>query len=236
VAALADTPHQAWTDGEHSFALAEDSRNETKAFEKDANSGYWMNSYVGWLDAEKDNKLLAAQMRNLDDSCLGGWYTQWRRSRTEFIPFAGAEKRHEFPCTRPLSLSVSPVTEVTRILLAIEQGDPLAAEQLLPLVYDELRKLAARNLAHEKPGQTLQPTALVHEAYLRLVGDREEPQWNGRGHFFAAAADVMRHILVDNARRKRRAKHGGGRQRVPLEDAVPAPQRRRTTCWPLTRR
>jgi RNA polymerase sigma factor (TIGR02999 family) len=115
------------------------------------------------------------------------------------------------------------MTEVTRILLALDQGDPLAAEQLLPLVYDELRKLAAKNLAHEKPGQTLQPTALVHEAYLRLVGERDEPQWNGRGHFFAAAADVMRHILVDNARRKRSAKHGGARKRVPLDNAVPAP-------------
>jgi RNA polymerase sigma factor (TIGR02999 family) len=115
------------------------------------------------------------------------------------------------------------MNEVTQLLNAIANGDPDAASQVLPLVYAELRQLAARKLAHEKPGQTLQPTALVHEAYLRLVGDSQGPHWNGRGHFFAAAAEAMRHILVDNARRKRRAKHGGGRQRVPLDDAVPAP-------------
>jgi RNA polymerase sigma factor (TIGR02999 family) len=115
------------------------------------------------------------------------------------------------------------MTDVTQLLNAIVNGDPDAASQVLPLVYAELRRLAAQKLAHEKPGQTLQPTALVHEAYLRLVGDRQEPHWNGRGHFFAAAAEAMRHILVDNARRKRRAKHGGGWQRVPLDEAVPAP-------------
>jgi RNA polymerase sigma factor (TIGR02999 family) len=115
------------------------------------------------------------------------------------------------------------VTEITRILSAIEQGDPHAARQLLPLIYDELRSLAAHRLAHEAPGQTLQPTALVHEAYLRLVGPAEERRWNDRRHFFAAAAEAMRHILVDRARRKRRAKHGGGRRRVALEEAVPAP-------------
>src|SRR5262245_11816729 len=95
------------------------------------------------------------------------------------------------------------MSEVTRILSAIEQGDPSAAEQLLPLVYDELRKLAAQRLAHEAPGQTLQATALVHEAYLRLVGQSEEQHWDSRGHFFAAAAEAMRRILVENARRKR---------------------------------
>src|SRR5205807_4467612 len=89
--------------------------------------------------------------------------------------------------------------------------------------YDELRKLAAQKLAQEKPGQTLQPTALVHEAYLRLVGPAGARRWNDHGHFFAAAAEAMRHILVDNARRKRRAKHGGGRHRVALDEAVPAP-------------
>jgi RNA polymerase sigma factor (TIGR02999 family) len=115
------------------------------------------------------------------------------------------------------------MSEVTRILSAIEQGDPHAPEQLLPLVYDELRQLAAQKLVQEKPGQTLQPTALVHEAYLRLVGPADTRRWNDRGHFFAAAAEAMRHILVDNARRKRRPKHGGGRQRVPLDDALPAP-------------
>src|SRR5689334_14731448 len=101
--------------------------------------------------------------------------------------------------------------DVTRILSAIEQGDASAAEQLLPLVYEELRRLAAEKMANERPGQTLQATALVHEAYLRLVGNGGEPHWTSRGHFFAAAAQAMRNILVDNARRKRRPKHGGGR-------------------------
>src|SRR5215212_6682447 len=101
------------------------------------------------------------------------------------------------------SLATSSMTDVTRILSAIEQGDPKAAEGLLPLVYDELRKLAARKLAHETPGQTLQATALVHEAYLRLVG-QQDPGWDGRGHFFAAAAEAMRRILVDRARDRRR--------------------------------
>src|SRR5947209_5156027 len=101
-------------------------------------------------------------------------------------------------------------TDVTRILSAIEQGDPHAAEQLLPLVYDELRQLAAHKLAQEKPGQTLQATALVHEAYLRLVDTDQARQWNSRGHFFAAAAEAMRRILVEAARRKKTAKHGGG--------------------------
>src|SRR6478736_3687744 len=106
------------------------------------------------------------------------------------------------------------MSEVTRILSAIEQGDPHAAEQLLPLVYNELRKLAAQKLAQEAPGQTLQATALVHEAYLRLVGGTQgDPGWEHRGHFFAAAAEAMRRILVDNARRKGAEKHGGGWQR-----------------------
>src|SRR5580765_1677951 len=101
------------------------------------------------------------------------------------------------------------VADVTQILNAIEQGDPHAAEELLPLVYDELRQLAAARLASEKPGQTLQPTALVHEAYLRLVGGDQPRDWNGRGHFFAAAADAMRRILVDRARHKKSRKGGG---------------------------
>jgi RNA polymerase sigma factor (TIGR02999 family) len=112
---------------------------------------------------------------------------------------------------------------ITQVLNAVEQGDAHAAEQLLPLVYAELRKLAAEKLAGEKPGQTLQATALVHEAYLRLVSSGADPHFNGRGHFFAAAAQAMRNILVDNARRKRRPKHGGGRQRVALDEALPAP-------------
>src|SRR5262245_10057536 len=111
------------------------------------------------------------------------------------------------------------MSDVTRILSAIEQGDPHAAEQLLPLVYDELRKLAAQRLTQEKPGQTLQATALVHEAYLRLVDADKVQHWNGRGHFFAAAAEAMRRILVESARRKQADKRGGGRRRVPLDDA-----------------
>jgi RNA polymerase sigma factor (TIGR02999 family) len=110
------------------------------------------------------------------------------------------------------------MNEVTRILSDIEQGDPQAAEGLLPLVYDELRRLAARRLAHEKPGQTLQATALVHEAYLRLVGT-QDPGWDSRGHFFASAAEAMRRILVDNARRKKATKASGGRARVALAEA-----------------
>ncbi len=113
---------------------------------------------------------------------------------------------------------VMALSEVTRILSAIEQGDTRAAEQLLPLIYSELRRLAAQRLAQEKPGQTLQATALVHEAYLRLV-DRDNVQsWNGRGHFFAAAAEAMRRILIDQARKKKSRKHGGGLEQVPLEE------------------
>jgi RNA polymerase sigma factor (TIGR02999 family) len=116
------------------------------------------------------------------------------------------------------------MSEVTRILTAIEQGDPQAASQLLPLVYDELRQLAAQKLAHEPQGQTLQPTALVHEAYLRLVGAEHESNWDNRGHFFAAATEAMRRILVENARRKQRDRHGGGRRRVELPDLPVADQ------------
>jgi RNA polymerase sigma factor (TIGR02999 family) len=110
------------------------------------------------------------------------------------------------------------MSDVTRILTAIEQGDARAADELLPLVYDELRRLAARKMSHEQPGQTLQATALVHEAYIRLVGS-DDRDWSGRTHFFAAAAEAMRRILIENARRKQRLKHGGPRQRVDLEDA-----------------
>lgn len=112
------------------------------------------------------------------------------------------------------------MNDVTRILSAIEHGDPRAAEQLLPLVYDELRKLATQRLAHEKPGQTLQATALVHDAYLRLVGDEQPRDWNSRGHFFAAAAEAMRRIVIDRARDRRRLKRGGGGQRVDLDLGV----------------
>jgi RNA polymerase sigma factor (TIGR02999 family) len=118
------------------------------------------------------------------------------------------------------------MSEVTRILSAIEQGDPHAAEQLLPLVYDELRKLAAQKLAQEKPGQTLQATALVHEAYLRLVDVEKAEHWNSRGHFFAAAAEAMRRILVEQARHKRRLKRGGNCERLDfagLDIAIDGP-------------
>jgi RNA polymerase sigma factor (TIGR02999 family) len=111
------------------------------------------------------------------------------------------------------------MSEVTHILSAIEQGDPHAAEQLLPLVYEELRRLAAQKLAQEKPGQTLQATALVHEAYLRLVDTEQAQTWNSRGHFFAAAAEAMRRLLVESARRKQAQKHGGERTRVDLDRA-----------------
>jgi RNA polymerase sigma factor (TIGR02999 family) len=113
------------------------------------------------------------------------------------------------------------MTDLTRILLDIEQGNTKAAEQLLPLVYEELRKLAAQKLAHEKPGQTLQTTALVHEAYLRLVGSEPDAHWNSRGHFIAAAAEAMRRILVENARRKKTEKRGGKRKRIDLSQAEP---------------
>ncbi len=111
------------------------------------------------------------------------------------------------------------MTSVTRILSQLEQ-DPTAAEQLLPLVYDELRRLAMARLANEQPGQTLQPTALVHEAYMRLVNQQQEQHWNSRGHFFGAAAEAMRRILVDIARSKQAAKRGGNRKRVPLDDQI----------------
>jgi RNA polymerase sigma factor (TIGR02999 family) len=119
------------------------------------------------------------------------------------------------------------INDVTGILAAMENGDPQTAEQLLPLVYDELKRLAAAKLAQERPGQTPQPTALVHEAYLRLLGDCDDLRWNNRRHFFMAAAEAMRRILVDNARRKLSSKHGGGWRRSDLDevdaDALPDP-------------
>jgi len=121
---------------------------------------------------------------------------------------------HECPVQADV---VQPMSEVTRILSAIEQGDPQAAEQLLPLVYAELRRLATQKLAREKPGQTLDATALVHEAYVRLVDVENAQHWNSRGHFFAAAAEAMRRILVDQARQKQSQRRGGGRKRRPLE-------------------
>ena len=118
------------------------------------------------------------------------------------------------------------MSDVTRILSAIEQGDPTAAEQLLPLVYGELRRLAAQKLAQEQAGQTLQATALVHEAYLRLVDGERAQHWNSRGHFFAAAAEAMRRILVDNARRKQSMKRGGGRARLDIDQLAAATSER----------
>jgi RNA polymerase sigma factor (TIGR02999 family) len=116
------------------------------------------------------------------------------------------------------------MNDVTRILSAVEQGDPQAAEQLLPLVYDELRKLAALQMAHDRPGETLNATALVHEAYLRLVGAENDRRYHDRGHFFAAAATAMRHIRIDQARRKKTEKHGGKVQCLELDErAAPTP-------------
>ena len=112
------------------------------------------------------------------------------------------------------------MSDVTKILDQIQQGDPAGAERLLPLVYDELRRLAAGHMAREKAGHTLDATALVHEAYLRLVGPIQNDQWENRGHFFAAAAEAMRRILVDSARRKARIRHGGGQRKVPLPDQL----------------
>ena len=134
------------------------------------------------------------------------------------VPLCGI-RLHKPPFERmPLQRGRSGMDDITHIMSAIEAGDPNAAAQLLPLVYDELRKLAAQRLAHEKPGQTLQATALVHEAFLRLVGDGQEQHWDHRGHFFAAAAEAMRRILVDIARRKQTVRHGGQRKRVPLQE------------------
>jgi RNA polymerase sigma factor (TIGR02999 family) len=126
---------------------------------------------------------------------------------------------HAHPVSIAAPVVVAPMNEVTRILSAVEQGDPQAAEQLLPLVYDELRKLAAVRLAQERPGQTLQATALVHDAYLKLVDSDKAQHWNSRGHFFGAAAEAMRRILVDQARRKQAHKRGGQGRRVPLDAA-----------------
>ena len=127
------------------------------------------------------------------------------------------------------------MNDVTRILAAIDRGEPRAADQLLPLVYDELRRLAAQRLAGEAPGQTLEPTGLVHEAYLRLVDAEQPGDWHGRGHFFAAAAEAMRRILVENARRKRRLKHGGGGGGSSWTRRPWRNPGRRTSCWPSTR-
>ncbi len=134
-------------------------------------------------------------------------------------PELDAERRMTFALTTGASGSMGFMSEVTRLLYAIETGDPQAAEQLLPLVYAELRQLAAQKLSHEKPGQTLQATALVHEAYLRLAGDEQNPQWDNRRHFFAAAAEAMRRILIEAARRKVRLKCQDDRVRLEFSEA-----------------
>src|SRR5204863_2166083 len=149
----------------------------------------------------------------------------WSRSPTdlssETLGLSGRLPPALSPCRRsPAAVIFSCMSEVTRILSAIEQGDPSAAAQLLPLVYDELRQLAAQKLAQEKPGQTLEATALVHEAYLRLVDVYQAQHWDSRRHFFAAAAEAMRRILVENARRKRTVKHGGQCVRVDLDEGL----------------
>src|SRR5262249_31059250 len=131
----------------------------------------------------------------------------------------GNPPRGQLSSCQPLATILVPsMSDATRILSAIEQGDAHAAEQLLPLVYDELRQLAAQKLAQERPGQTLQATALVHEAYLRLVDVEQAQHWNSRGHFFAAAAEAMRRILVENARRKKSDRRGGHLKRVELDE------------------
>lgn len=130
------------------------------------------------------------------------------------------ELKQQRKAFRKMSAIISSMADVTQILSQIKQGDPSAAEQLLPLVYDELRKLAAAKLANEKPGQTLQATALVHDAYIRLVDVEKSQEWNSRGHFFGAAAEAMRRIVIENARRKGRLKHGGAMQRVDLDAGI----------------
>jgi RNA polymerase sigma factor (TIGR02999 family) len=147
-------------------------------------------------------------------SVLPGLHRQEDRAKISQTA-SGVGRRYP---AEPFTLLVSTMTDVTRILSAIEQGDPTAAEQLLPLVYDELRRLAAQKLSQERRGQTLEATALVHEAYLRLVGAKTEQRWDSRGHFFAAAAEAMRRILVENARRKKSSKRGGHLKRVELDE------------------
>jgi RNA polymerase sigma factor (TIGR02999 family) len=146
----------------------------------------------------------------------------------QFGPQCPGNRRGPQISSRPVMIvrwqlqAATVMTDATQILLQIELGDPSASQQLLPLVYDELRKLAAARLAHEKPGQTLQPTALVHEAFVRLVDSAASRQWDSRGHFFAAAAEAMRRILVENARHKRTRRAGGNWQRVELSDVTAA--------------
>jgi RNA polymerase sigma factor (TIGR02999 family) len=165
---------------------------------------------------ESDRRWLKDERRaeEVQDLRPGGWYTQHRPRG------CGTNRLERFNEVVPrdaADLSVLPMSEITQLLNAVAEGDPSAASQLLPLVYNELRQLAAQKLARETPGQTLQPTALVHEAYLRLIGEGEEPRWDSRGHFFAACAEAMRRILVENARGKQAVKRGGSRARADLD-------------------
>jgi RNA polymerase sigma factor (TIGR02999 family) len=143
-------------------------------------------------------------------------------NRTYFDPRLSISRRAERAAGAVNLSYAAGMNDVTKILSAIESGDQKAANELLPLVYQELRKLAAAKLSKEKPGQTIQPTVLVHEAYLRLVDKDQPQQWNGRGHFFGAAAEAMRRILVENARRKQAQRHGGQQRRVDLDEAAAA--------------
>jgi RNA polymerase sigma factor (TIGR02999 family) len=167
-----------------------------------ASKPHWFSqSLPAWLGG------LAPQLEKNRDFLVSGWYTH-------LAPLVVERPRPWVP----------PVSEITHILSAIEQGDPQAASQLLPLVYEELRRLAAQKLGQEKPGQTLSATALVHEAYLRLVDVQRAQQWNSRGHFFAAAAEAMRRILINRARDKMRHKRGGGWKRIDLDHVTVADQ------------
>ena len=161
--------------------------------------------------------------------------TEMRTKSIKYGPrgsWAGSEGRYNLAYRLCLVLAGLPMNELTRILSAVERGDPRASEQLLPLLYDELRKLALQKMSKEPSGHTLQATALVHEAYLRLVANPGDPgsgslaqRWDGRGHFFAAAAEAMRRILIESARRKKRLKHGGGQVILHAEADIPLPER-----------
>ena len=143
--------------------------------------------------------------------------TALARVLTSLFGFAKSTRRNPFDEAVSRRVLFEAMNETTQILEAISGGDPTAAERLLPLVYEELRRLATQRLGHEKPGQTLQATDLVHEAYVRLVNKADDPHWNGRGHFFAAAAEAMRRILIERARRKKTTRYGGDHQRIDLE-------------------
>ena len=159
--------------------------------------------------AEAMRRILVDNARRKQSQKRGGAGAPAQRARLDLDQLAATSER------------LDEVLDIDAALARLADADPQAADQLLPLVYAELRKLAAQRLAHERPGQTLQATALVHEAWLRLAGDDAAQQWNSRGHFFAAAAEAMRRILIEQARRKQRVRHGGGRQRIELDEVCP---------------